>query len=217
MPNPFRNALDSNGYRANVWAILGRCGRSYTCRRQMPEPGQPESLPSTGDRRRSRRYGCSGPVQIMGLPWQGALLWGKLSNLGLGGCYIETISPLGWGAQAEIVLRVNDWSMRAIGQVRAVHDHSGIGMEFVRMSTRAHRTLAELMEEMERFRAAMRSRPIGREERLMTSLCLPAPSKSIPVVGVVVPALPGETAAAMQRRLRLWDWLWRDPRLDIFA
>jgi hypothetical protein len=85
------------------------------------------------------------------------------------------------------------------------------------MSTRAYHTLAELMEELERFRAAMRSRPIGREERVMPSLCLPPPSRSISVVGVVVPALPGEAAAAMQRRLRLWDWLRRDPRLDIFA
>lgn len=184
----------------------------------MAESTQPESLPSSGDRRRNPRYGCSGPARIMSLPWQGALLWGKLCNLGLGGCYIETVSPFEWGARAEIVLRVNDCSVRAIGQVRAVHNHSGLGMEFVRMSTGAYRTLAELMEELERVRAVMRTRPLGREQRVMASACLPAPpSQSISVVGVVVPALPGETAAVMHRRLRLWDWLRRDPRLDIFA
>jgi hypothetical protein len=183
----------------------------------MTDPAQPESPVGNGERRRTPRYGCSGAAQIMSLPWEGALLWGRLCNLGFGGCYIETISPLEWGAQAEIVLRVNDWSMRAIGQVRAVRDHSGFGMEFVRMSAGAYRTLADVMEELERLRAAVRTRPLGREERIRPGLCLPAPSKSIPLVGVVVPALREEAAEVLQRRLRLWDWLRRDPRLDIFA
>ncbi len=156
----------------------------------------------------------------MSLPWEGALLWGRLCNLGFGGCYIETISPLECGARAEIVLRVNALSMRAIGQVRAVRDHSGIGVEFVRMSAGAYRTLAELMEELERFRAVVRApRPATQGEglyRVLKSLCLPAPSRSIPVVGVVVPALPGEVAA-LQRRLRAWDLFRTDPPLDIFV
>lgn len=156
----------------------------------------------------------------MSLPWAGALLWGKLCNLGFGGCYIETISPLACGARAEIVLRVNALSMRAIGQVRAVRDHSGFGIEFVRMSAGAYSTLAELMEELERFRAVVRARrPVGREDSLCRTLKsgdLPAPTGSIPVVGVVVPALPGETVAAWQRRLRAWDLLRTKPPLDIF-
>jgi hypothetical protein len=176
---------------------------------------------STGERRRSPRYGCSGPVQITSLPWEGALLWGKLCNLGFGGCFIETISPLACGAQTEIVLRVNALSLRAIGQVRAVRDHSGIGIEFVRMSVGAYSTLAELMEELERFRGVVRTpRPAGRDQilhRALKSVCLPAPSRSIAVVGVVVPSLPGEAAAALQRRLRAWDLLRTDPPLDIFV
>lgn len=157
----------------------------------------------------------------MSLPWEGALLWGRLCNLGFGGCYIETVSPLECGARAEIVLRVNALSMRAIGQVRAVRDHSGIGVEFVRMSAGAYSTLAELMEELERLRTVVRApRPAGREDsfrRALKSVCLPAPSRSLPVVGVVVPALPGEAAAALQRRLRAWDLLRTDPPLDIFV
>ena len=157
----------------------------------------------------------------MSLPWAGALLWGKLCNLGFGGCYIETISPLECGARAEIVLRVNALSMRAIGQVCAVRDRSGFGIEFVRMSAGAYSTLAELMEELERFRAVMRApRPAGRDkilQRALKSVCLPAPGRSIPVVGVVVPALPGEAAAALQRRLRSWDLFQTDPPLDIFV
>lgn len=93
----------------------------------------------------------------MSLPWEGALLWGRLCNLGLGGCYLETASPLERGTRAEIVLCVNAWSMRAIAQVRVVREHSGIGVEFVRMSAGAYRTLAELMEELERFRAVVRA------------------------------------------------------------
>ena len=144
-----------------------------------------------------------------------------MCNLGFGGCYIETIFPLECGAQTEIVLRVNGLSMRAIGQVRAARDRSGIGMEFVRMSAGAYSTLTELMEELDRFRAVVRApRPAGRDEilqRALKSVCLPAPSRSIPVVGVVVPALPGEATAALQRRLRSWDLFRANPPLDIFV
>lgn len=157
----------------------------------------------------------------MSLPWEGALLWGRLCNLGLGGCYLETTSPLERGTRAEIVLCVNAWSMRAIAQVRAVREHSGIGVEFVRMSAGAYRTLAELMEELERFRAVVGApRAAGRDEgvrRVPTSVCLPGPSRSILVVGVIVPALPGKTVAALQRRLRSWDLFRTEPPLDIFV
>ena len=187
----------------------------------MPESAQPESLTTTGERRRGPRYGCRGPAQIISLPWEGALLWGRLCNLGLGGCYLETASPLERGTRAEIVLCVNAWSMRAIAQVRAVREHSGIGVEFVRMSAGAYSTLAELMEELESFRTVVRApRAAGRAEGLrpvLRGVCLPARSRSIPAVGVVVPALPGETTAALQRRLRSWDLYRTDPPVDILV
>jgi hypothetical protein len=157
----------------------------------------------------------------MSLPWEGALLWGRLCNLGLGGCYLETASPLERGTRAEIVLCVNAWSMRAIAQVRAVREHSGIGVEFVRMSAGAYRTLADLIEELERFRAVVRApRAAGRDDgvqRAVKSVCPPTPGRSIPLVGVVVRALPEEATAALQRRLRSWDLLRMDSPLDIFA
>lgn len=157
----------------------------------------------------------------MSLPWEGALLWGRLCNLGLGGCYLETASPLERGTLAEIVLCVNAWSMRAIAQVRVVREHSGIGVEFVRMSAGAYRTLAELMEELERFRAVVRApRAAGRDndvQRAVKSVCPSTPCRSIPLVGVVVRGLPGEATAALQRRLRSWDLLRMDSPLDIFV
>jgi hypothetical protein len=157
----------------------------------------------------------------MSLPWQGALLWGRLCNLGIGGCYLETASPLERGTRAEIVLCVNAWSMRAIAQVRAVREHSGIGLEFVRMSAGAYRTLADLIEELERFRVVVRvPRAAARDDgvqRAVKSVCPPTPGRSIPLVGVVVRALPGEATAALQRRLRSWDLLRMDSSLDIFV
>ena len=187
----------------------------------MPESAQPESLTTTGERRRGPRYGCRRPAQIMSLPWEGALLWGRLCNLGLGGCYLETASPLERGTRAEIVLCVKAWSMRAIAQVRAVREHSGIGVEFVRMSAGAYRTMAELMEELERFRAVVRApRAAGRDndvQRAVKSVCPSTPCRSIPLVGVVVRGLPGEATAALQRRLRSWDLLRMDSPLDIFV
>ena len=168
------------------------------------------------ERRRSPRYGCGGAVQILSLPWEGALLWGKLCNLGFGGCYIETGAALQCETRTEIVLRSNGLSMRAMGQVRAVRGHSGMGIEFVRMSTRAYSTLADLMHELEKFRGVVRSPHSAAQ--VLKSVCLPVPSVSVALAGEILPPLPaGEATAAMERRLRTWEWLVRTSELDVFG
>jgi hypothetical protein len=84
----------------------------------------------------------------MYLPSDGALFGGRLRNLGWGGCYIETGSPFVIGARTEVLVKANALWFRAMAQVRAIREKSGIGLEFIRLSTGGYRSLAEVLVEL---------------------------------------------------------------------
>jgi hypothetical protein len=116
----------------------------------------------TVDRRRTARYSCSGHAQITCLPLNGALFRGRLRDLGLGGCCIESIettSPFDLNARTEILVRVNSWFFRAMAVVRAVRNRSGISVEFMRMSAGGYTMLTDLIADLER------PRPVGDPRR----------------------------------------------------
>jgi hypothetical protein len=113
------------------------------------------------DRRRIPRYSCSGLAQITCLPLSGSLLRGRVRDLGLGGCCvegIETVPLFDLGDQTEILVEVNSWFFRAMGRVRAIRGHSGISMEFMRMSAGGSSMLADLIADLESSRTARTSR-----------------------------------------------------------
>jgi hypothetical protein len=84
----------------------------------------------------------------MYLPSDGVLFRGRLRNLGWGGCYIETVSPFVIGARTEVLVQANALWFRAMAQVRAIREKSGIGLEFIRLSTGGYRSLAEVLVEL---------------------------------------------------------------------
>jgi len=119
-----------------------------------------DSLDLGNDRRRVPRYYCGGLARISCLPLYGALLTARLSNLGLGGCCVEcpeTVPLLDLGVRTEILVEVNSWSFRAQAHVRAIRAHSGISLEFARMSAGGSRMLADLIAELEGLRTVLRS------------------------------------------------------------
>jgi len=93
----------------------------------------PERTDADNDRRRSARFSCSGDAKISRLPSDGSILPGKIVDLSLGGCCVDTTLPIRCGVRAEIVVRVNAASFRALGEVRAIRGPSGSGMEFVQL------------------------------------------------------------------------------------
>jgi hypothetical protein len=84
----------------------------------------------------------------MYLPSDGTLFGGRLRNLGWGGCYIETGSPFVIGARTEVLVKANALWFRAMAQVRAIREKSGIGLQFIRLSTGGYRSLAEVLVEL---------------------------------------------------------------------
>jgi hypothetical protein len=178
-----------------------------------------ELLAGVSDRRRIPRYSCIGQAQLSCLPLSGALLRGKIRDLGLGGCRIEcieTVSPFDLGDQTEILVEVNSWFFRAMGHVRAVQGRSGISMEFLRMSSGGYSMLADLIADLERPRigVARQERLVERSRQLLrgTSSLQPARKHDDAIVGTIVPA---QTAAAIRSA---WDRALRPgaTSVDIF-
>jgi hypothetical protein len=117
-------------------------------------PGRRSNAPNQDqERRHSPRFSCAGDAKIICLPSDGIFLPGTVRDLSLGGCCIQTISPLECGARAEVLMRVNTSSIRAVSQVRAIRDRCAIGMEFLLLSASGHDLLAELIAQLARLQA----------------------------------------------------------------
>lgn len=107
------------------------------------------------DRRRSPRFVCGGYARINCLPSTGIILPGKVRDLSLGGCCVDGALPIDCGARAEIVVRVNASSFRAIGLVKAVRGNSAAGLEFVQLSAGGQEMLADLVTDLAKMQALM--------------------------------------------------------------
>lgn len=55
----------------------------------------------------------------------------KLSDLSLGGCYVETLAPFPRNTRIDVCLRVGDFEIHLDGHVRVVYPGHGMGVEFV--------------------------------------------------------------------------------------
>ncbi len=116
------------------------------------------------DRRCSPRFSCSGQVTISCLPSDGIVLPGRIRDLSLGGCCVDTALPIARGARAELMVRVNAASFRAVGEVRALRGHSGACLEFVLLSAGGKGVLADLVTELARLQAVMNDIKATRRE-----------------------------------------------------
>lgn len=110
---------------------------------------------ATKDRRRSPRFSCGGSAEIVCLPSTGIIVPGTIRDLSLHGCWVDTSLPIECGARAEVVLRVNSASFRALGEIRAIRGKSGSGVEFVRLSANGKDMLADLVTDLARLQALM--------------------------------------------------------------
>ena len=130
----------------------------------MPEGSNADNDRANNDRRRSTRFSCGGDAKLTRLPSNGVILPGKIRDLSLHGCLIDTTLPIDCGVRAEIVVRVNAASFRAVGEVRATRGGSGAGMEFVHLSAVGKDRLSDVIAELARLQAVMNKlRSVRRE------------------------------------------------------
>ena len=109
------------------------------------------------ERRKYARLKCATSVELH--PTQGALIWGKTTDLGQGGCYIEMPIPLKQGEKLKIGIWIEQVKLWAQGTVTTSTPGFGIGIRFTEMSD----------SDLERLKQFLRTithvQPIGQDRR----------------------------------------------------
>jgi CheY-like chemotaxis protein len=70
----------------------------------------------------------------------------KLTDLSLGGCYVETESPFPEGSGIILSLNAENMEVRAEGMVRVMHPNFGMGIEFAARTDEQRQTVARFIE-----------------------------------------------------------------------
>lgn len=70
----------------------------------------------------------------------------KLTDLSLGGCYVETESPFPEQALVDLCLKAGGMEIHAEGMVRVMHPGSGMGLEFPSRTSEQRETVAHFIE-----------------------------------------------------------------------
>lgn len=132
LPAPGPDGFDPNLPHGGTERPSGIIDRRVIERRQQP------------DRRKTPRYKCSGSAELRK---EGAeyAAWGKVSDLCVGGCYIELSAPMPVDTPLELNLSVCDESIHAKGVVRSNHPGFGMGVQFLDISTEQAEVLGRVV------------------------------------------------------------------------
>jgi len=91
------------------------------------------TAPLAGDRRHHPRFRCfiSALVRVQGsqLP-----LWGQITDISQGGCYVQLAEPLKMGTKISLELLMKLANLRGEGVVCSSHAGRGMGIKFVEMT-----------------------------------------------------------------------------------
>jgi hypothetical protein len=111
-----------------------------------PDAGLAGEWPAR-DRRRFPRFPCFGVLRIkeIGSDFQTPQ---RLTDIGLGGCYGESMSALPYGASVEMVLEVCGEQVPAFGMVRTSHPAMGNGIGFTDMPAESWKKLARVIRQL---------------------------------------------------------------------
>ncbi len=107
-------------------------------------PAAAPAQPRQQERRRHRRMPCQGGVQLR-LP-DGSTVWGTLSDISAGGCYVETPAALALKSALEVTVKVADLEIHSRGQVRTSHPGIGAGIAFTMLDVEARKKLNQVLD-----------------------------------------------------------------------
>jgi len=87
---------------------------------------------SLNERRQHPRRRCSLSVELHPASEE-SRVWGRVSDISLGGCFVEMSSPLKEGTKVRLALWIQDKKVWAVGKIAAARLGSGVGIEFQEM------------------------------------------------------------------------------------
>lgn len=112
----------------------------------LPHAISADNFRSTVERRRSPRV--KGSVSAELHPSEGSVIWGKASDLSLGGCFVEMPIPLPIETRLVIMLWLGETKLRLNGQVVSASPGFGIGLRFTEVSAESEQFLRQHLVSM---------------------------------------------------------------------
>ena len=136
-----------------VWVLSGKSGVCQAgvrlfdpkrCPWRSLLPGSKDIL-RVPDRRRAERYKLSVGLQLSD-EVHGAPMQATTADIGVSGCYVETLFPAAVGARLKILLWLGPAKLLAKGIVRASYPGVGMGIEFLDLSWEETERLYRFLE-----------------------------------------------------------------------
>ena len=146
----------------------------------------PQAVGGSRERRRYPRYRCGGTIQLT-KDGTGSV-WMTLTDIGLGGCYVETLSPLPLNTNVGLLINVDDMTIRGRGKVRTSHPTVGNGIAFTQMPAEDWNRLQQLVARL----AATKSRQVR-------------PPSPPPLVATAPASVSPETMPSLEALLQLLE------------
>lgn len=100
---------------------------------------------SQKDQRRYPRYRCQGVAEMM-RPGDKIALRAPLTDLSIGGFYIETMTPLPEGTKLQVALSIGRVEMYAQGVVETSHPNIGNGIAFTHITPPNEKALLSVID-----------------------------------------------------------------------
>jgi PilZ domain-containing protein len=103
--------------------------------------------PQIAERRAGSRFAFSASAEVTELRSK-ATIKGRSSDLGFGGCYVDSINTFAEGARVELHLARANHSFEAVGVVIYAHTGMGMGIAFTEIKTDQVELLQEWVREL---------------------------------------------------------------------
>jgi hypothetical protein len=118
----------------------------------LPDPGPDEyGRQSVGsERRKYPRLKCVNSIELRAHGDE-APIWGKASDLSLGGCFIEMPIPLKEGTKLKLVLWIKETKLKVAARVASSRPGFGIGVQFTEISNEDMACLKDYLKSMTRL------------------------------------------------------------------
>ena len=98
------------------------------------------------EKRQHPRFVCEGGVEVRSA--NSRPFWGTMSDISLGGCYVQTFQPLPAGSILQFLIKTEGVEIRGTAKVVAMHPGVGMALTFTELAapdkTRLHHLIAQL-------------------------------------------------------------------------
>jgi hypothetical protein len=98
------------------------------------------------EKRQNPRFVCEGGVEVRAA--ESRPFWGTMSDISLGGCYVQTFQPLPAGSVLQFLIKTEGIEMRGTAKVVAMHPGVGMALTFGEMAAPDRTRLTHLIAQL---------------------------------------------------------------------